>query len=321
MSYSFRPALKTSPKLLVGIYSESGCGKTFSALLLAKGFAGDMAKVGMIETESGRGELYADHKTVGGYNVLSMRDSFSPTDYGKAIDVANHENLNVLIIDSASHEWEGVNGVLSMAADNEAAGKKGQLVWQRPKIAHAREFMLRLTQTPIPLVIVCMRAKYPMEQVMINGRKDWQRSKTLSPKQSEDILFEMLVHGWADYDHNFHITKPRGAEDELGILAVFQDGKPITVDSGKRLSDWAKGSKPATTPTKPKPAVPATPDQLKRIAAMLNARGAVDKLEMLKELTDFFQRPIASSHDLTASEADDFIATEFANEQGQKGAE
>jgi hypothetical protein len=246
MSYHFRPAETSSTKPRIGLYSESGCGKTFSALLLAKGFAGDMSKVGMIETESGRGEMYAAHKTVGGYKVLSIRDNFSPTEYGHAIDVANKEGLQVLIIDSVSHEWEGIGGVLSMAADNEAAGKKGQLVWQKPKIDHQREFMLRLMQTPIPLVIVCMRAKYPMEQVTKDGKKDWQRSKDLAPKQSEDILFEMTVHGWPDSDHNFHITKPRGKEDELGILAIFQDGKPITIETGQRLAAWAKGNAPQT---------------------------------------------------------------------------
>ncbi len=240
--YSMRPSLKSSPKHLIGIYSESGCGKTFSALLLAKGYATDMTKVCMIETESGRGEMYAEHKIVGGYNVIPMHDNFSPSEYGKAIDVANHSSLKVLIVDSASHEWEGIGGVLSMAADNEAAGKKGQLVWQKPKIDHQREFMLRLMQTPIPLVIVCMRAKYPMEEVPKDGKKIWQRSKELSPKQSDDILFEMLVHGWPDYDHNFHITKPRGTEDEVGILPVFGNGKPISVETGKRFAEWAAGS-------------------------------------------------------------------------------
>src|SRR3990167_6264566 len=81
MPYKIRPALKSSPKHLIGLYSESGCGKTFPALLLSKGYAGDMSKVCMIETESGRGEMYAEHKTVGGYLVLPMSDNFSPSEY------------------------------------------------------------------------------------------------------------------------------------------------------------------------------------------------------------------------------------------------
>ena len=90
-----------------------------------------------------------------------------------------------------------------MAAENDAAGKKGVLIWQQPKIEHQRNFMLRLMQTSIPLVIVCMRAKYPMQQV----KGAWARSTVLEPKQADDILFEMFVHGWIDQDHKLHVTK------------------------------------------------------------------------------------------------------------------
>lgn len=241
MTITFRPAIRSSAKLLVGLYSESGCGKTYSALLLARGFVGASGKIGMIETESGRGEAYAD-TLPGGYAVLSLKDNFSPASYGEAISNAEHEGFGALVIDSASHEWEGIGGVLDMAAHNEEAGKKGLLIWQKPKIAHSKEFMLRLMQTSIPLVIVCMRAKYPME----GSGKDMRRSTVLEPKQSADILFEMMVHGWIDYEHNIHITKPRNKiEDKTGIIStVFANGKPITIETGERLAKWAAGGVP-----------------------------------------------------------------------------
>jgi len=237
MSFTFRRAITSEAKPLVGLYSESGCGKTRSSLLIAKGFTGDMSAVGMIETESGRGEAYADDPVVGGYNVLPIREEFSPKTYGQAIGAAEKAGLRCLIVDSASHEWEGLGGVLGMAAKNQSDGKKGPLVWQQPKMDHAREFMLRLTQTPIPLVIVCMRAKYPMEEVIRDGKKEWARSPHLSPKQSEDILFEMFVHGWIGQDHKFHGTKYT-----LDVLRkIFIDNEMITVDTGKRLAEWAAG--------------------------------------------------------------------------------
>lgn len=238
MSYHFRAAVTSEAKPLIGLYSESGCGKTKSALLLAKGFSLDMSKVGMIETEAGRGEAYASDPVVGGYVVRSIRGEFTPSEYGKAIVEAEQAKLRALIIDSASHEWEGAGGVLSMAAENQANGKKGPLVWQQPKILHQREFMLRLMQTPIPLVIVCMRAKYPMKEVKTGDKKEWTRSTQLEPKQSDDILFEMFVHGWIDQEHRFQGTKY--TLDEL--RQVFVTGEPITVETGKRLAEWASGS-------------------------------------------------------------------------------
>jgi len=282
MNITFRPAIRSSAKLLVGLYSESGCGKTLSALLLARGFVGPNGTIGMIETESGRGEAYAD-TLPGGYAVLSLRENFSPEAYGEAISAAEQAKFGALIIDSASHEWEGVGGVLDMAAKNEEAGKKGLLIWQKPKISHAREFMLRLMQTSIPLVIVCMRAKYPME----GTGKDMKRSTVLEPKQSADILFEMMVHGWIDYDHNIHITKPRNKlEDKTGIITtVFADGKPITVETGERLAKWAAGVKMAPTEAdkaalqaKPETPVAPMPDHVKAKGAVLRGESPVAKV-------------------------------------------
>jgi flagellar motor switch/type III secretory pathway protein FliN len=265
MSYVFRPAITSEAKPLIGLYSESGCGKTYSALLLAKGFAGDMSKVGMIETESGRGEVYADDPVVGGYQVLPLRESFAPKEYGAAITAAGQAGLKVLIIDSASHEWEGAGGVLGMAAANQAAGKKGPIVWQQPKMDHQREFMLRLLQTPVPLVIVCMRAKYPMKEVLNNGKKEWTRSGTLEPKQADDILFEMMVHAWIDQQHSLHVTK----YTKEAFRSIFIDNSPITVDTGKRLSAWAAG-------TSPKPDVSTGAEKDTAIEELLNKEG-IDK--------------------------------------------
>ena len=236
MTYSFRPAKRSEAKPLIGLYAESGCGKTWSALLLARGFVGN-GKIGMIETEGGRGEANVGREPVGQFLVRPIRGSFSPQEYGQAITDAEGEKLDALIIDSASHEWEGAGGVLSMAAENQAAGKKGVLVWQQPKINHQRHFMLRLMQTPIPLVIVCMRAKYPMMEVTKDGRKDWARSPNLEPKQAEDILFEMFVHGWIDQAHNLHVTKYTLPE----LAKVIVDGQPVSIDTGRALAAWARG--------------------------------------------------------------------------------
>jgi hypothetical protein len=234
----FRPARRTNAKPLIGLYSESGAGKTYSALLMARGFVGPNGRIAMIETESGRGEAYADiaeYPEIGGYEVLSLRDDFSPQNYGKAIGFAEAGKFDALIIDSASHEWEGMGGVLDMAATNEKNGKKGPLVWQAPKIDHQRHFMLRFMQTPIPLVILCMRAKYPMRQKP--GSKDWIRSEHLDPKQSDDILFEMFVHGWIDSQHKFHRTKSTAK----ALEPVFLDNEPLTLETGQKLAAWARG--------------------------------------------------------------------------------
>lgn len=254
MAYTLRPAQRDQAKPLIGLYSESGRGKTWSALLMARGFVGPKGRIGMIETESGRGEAYVGVDPVGDYLVCPIRGSYSPKDYGEAITACEAGDLGALIIDSASHEWEAVGGVLDMAAKNQEDGKKGPLVWQRPKMTHQKEFVLRLMTTPIPLVIVNMRAKYPMQQIKEShvaawkaaggqGQQpkvgEWARSEHLEPKQSEDVLFEMFAHGWLDEEHRLHVTKyPRAIP---AFRDIIRDGEPVSVETGKRLAVWAAG--------------------------------------------------------------------------------
>ena len=244
MTYEFRDGARSNAKPLIGIYSESGTGKTYGALLVARGFVGPKGKVGMIETESGRGEAYADpteYPEIGGYKVLSLRDNFGPEEYGQAIAAAEREKLDALIIDSASHEWDGAGGVLDMADANTKGPnpKKGVLVWQGPKIAHSRKFMLKVLQTPIPLVILCMRAKYPMREATNpkTGKREWIRSEQLEPRQADDILYEMFIHGWIDHEHRFHLTKSTAR----ALDSVFQTGKPLSIETGQQLAQWAAG--------------------------------------------------------------------------------
>jgi hypothetical protein len=271
MTFSFRPAKRSEAKPLIGLYAESGAGKTWSALLLARGFVGPQGRIGMIETEGGRGEANVGRDPVGDYLVCPIRSNFSPQAYGEAITAAEAADLDALIVDSASHEWEGAGGVLAMAAENQADGKKGVLVWQQPKISHQRHFMLRLMQTPIPLVIVCMRAKYPMVEKEKNGRKDWVRSEALEPKQADDILFEMFVHGWIDQSHVFHGTKYTIPE----VADVIRDGDMISIKTGQALAAWAKGNSVSPRPLAVDSAAPTPPGA--------SPGGAADEIPTLAE--------------------------------------
>lgn len=310
MTYTFRPAQRSEAKPLIGLYAESGAGKTYSALLLARGFVGAQGRIGMIETESGRGEAFSDPTEypelrgpgASNYDVLSLRDTFSPQAYGQAITAAEQASLDALIIDSASHEWEGAGGVLQMAAAEQGAGKRGVLVWQQPKMEHQRHFMLRFMQTPIPLVILCMRAKYPMKEVpKQNGRgKEWVRSDALEPKQADDILFEMFVHGWISQgDHAFRLTK----STSKALEPVFADGKPITLDTGRQLAEWARGAG-ASSDGQPAPSSPDRAVEIARDVAGMGTEAFRRHWSGLPTVERNAIRPIMDELKETAAEAD-----------------
>ena len=105
-----RQAERRQAKMRLGLSGPSGSGKTFSALLLASGMA-DWSKIALIDTENGSGELYAD---LGAYNVITLTAPFTPSRYVEAIKACEDAGMEVIIIDSATHEWDGDGGCLDI---------------------------------------------------------------------------------------------------------------------------------------------------------------------------------------------------------------
>src|SRR5487761_2438972 len=59
VSFTFRPAVRENVGLLIGLIAPSGGGKTYTAMRLATGIAGDK-RFCVIDTEAGRAKHYAD---------------------------------------------------------------------------------------------------------------------------------------------------------------------------------------------------------------------------------------------------------------------
>ena len=249
-----KKATRVGIRPLIGLYSESGCGKTMSALLLARGFVGKDGVIGMVDSESGRGSLYAD-VIPGGYQVLDLTAPFSSARYIEAINIVS-KKAEIGVLDSGSHEHEGIGGMLDMATAEEARGMKGLGVWAKPKMEHAK-FMLALLQSPIPWII-CLRAKYKSRQ----GRNE-QTKKTeiikddhTTPIQSEAFIYEMTVHGEIMQNHAFHLSKCSHPD----LLKCLPTDGMIEIKHGELLRQWcdaptsgAKVDKPKAEPGKVPP--------------------------------------------------------------------
>src|SRR5574343_215030 len=117
MAITLRKAERKQAKLRVGMSGPSGSGKTYSALLLARGLASEWDKVCLIDSENGSGELYSD---LGTYNIIPLKAPFTPESYIEAIQAAENAGMEVIVIDSASHEWDGKGGCLEI---NERLGQ------------------------------------------------------------------------------------------------------------------------------------------------------------------------------------------------------
>lgn len=245
-------ATRQGVRPLIGFYSESGGGKTYSALLLARGFVGPKGRIVIVDTENKRGALYADVAPFAPYEILDLGEPYTPARYSEAVDLVEASGASIGIIDSGSHEWEGPGGVCDMADDNRTkSGKDGLHNWRKPKLEHAM-FVQRIMRSSIPW-IVCLRAKFKTRQVKEAGKKaEIVKDDYLTPLQSEEFIFEATVHGEIDLNHNFHPRKT----SHPGLAACFPKGAPIELEHGRMLAEWcASDSKPAAEAKKVDPKV------------------------------------------------------------------
>lgn len=102
-------ASRKNVKIKMGLQGPSGSGKTFGALLIAYGLCGDWSKVAVIDTENHSSELYAH---LGNFQVLHFSKPFTPERYIEAIKACESKQIEVVVIDSISHEWQGSGGIL-----------------------------------------------------------------------------------------------------------------------------------------------------------------------------------------------------------------
>src|SRR5690606_17019510 len=75
------------------------------------GMTNDYSKIAVIDTENASASLYAH---IGNYNVLNLNPPYSPEKYVQAIDICEKSGIQVIIIDSISHEWSGIGGCLDI---------------------------------------------------------------------------------------------------------------------------------------------------------------------------------------------------------------
>ena len=302
MSFTIRPAMRSDSKVLIGLYAQSGAGKTMSALLLGRGLVGPAGRLVLIDTESGRGELYAD-VIPGGYDTISLGEPFSPQRYIEAVQAAENAGAECIIIDSMSHEWESLGGVTDMAAEIERrTGKSGLHCWKEPKIAH-QKLLLHLLRSKTN-IICCLRAKRKSKQVRDErtGKQVVVKDDFYSPKQDGDFIFEMQVHAEILADHKLRVTKV----SHPALAAIFKDGVVISEETGRALAAWARGGTINATPAPPPPPPEekSEADQMKAAARAVwsritkaDSKDAVDTIMDEPETRDLIAWLLANNKD------------------------
>jgi hypothetical protein len=194
--------------------------------LIAYGITGDWSKVGIIDTENGSGDLYAD---LGEYMVLPLEAPFTPDRYIEAIKAFEDAGAEVIIIDSLSHAWAGSGGALEMVDNSMAANKNKFGAWREVTPRH-NALVEAMLQSKCH-IIATMRAKteYVLEED--DKGKKVPKKVGLAPVQRDGMEYEFTV--FLDLSHQHVAT----ASKDRTRLFDGQYVKP-SVETGKKLLEW-----------------------------------------------------------------------------------
>lgn len=229
----FRKASRKAVPMLLSISGVSGSGKTYSALKLAAGIAGKTGKVGMIDTENGRGEMYADSPGIvddypDGFWYCRLDPPFTPRAYIDALKAAEAAGITVPIIDSTSHEWEGIGGCCEIAEEKKLRDMPN---WSLAKMEHKR-FVNYLLSAPLN-IIFCLRAREKVNIVKVGGKTEIVPIG-IQPIAEKNFVFEMLVSLRVE-EETHHAIPVKVPEPLVGL---FPKEALITKQMGERIREW-----------------------------------------------------------------------------------
>lgn len=226
--FKLKAAKKEAVPPLIALWGPSGSGKTYSAILLARGLVGPQGKIAVIDTENGRAKFYSD--LAGGWEHMDFQPPFSPERYSEAFKSAEEQGAKVIVVDSMSHCWEGIGGVLDMA---DAVGGFGLQKFKTPKIEH-KKMTNNLLRSPTP-VIFCLRAKDAIKQV--GKGKDMEIiSLGWQPIAEKNFVFEMTVDLRMTKDGGYDLTQSKTVP--AALRTAIPEGGRVNAAMGEAIAAW-----------------------------------------------------------------------------------
>lgn len=226
-----RKATRQKAKIRLGLSAVSGGGKTYSALLIAKGLCGDWSKVAVIDTENGSADLYCH---LGDYNVLPLSAPYAPEKYIEAIQSCEKAGMEVIIIDSITHEWDGKGGCLEIVDQltQGSSSKNSYVSWGKVTPRH-QAFIDSILQSKCH-VITTVRRKQDYEMTKDNNGKVKVEKAGLKEVTREGFEYELTLN--LELDHGHFAT---ASKDRTGLFM----GKPEFTPSeqtGKIIAEWCE---------------------------------------------------------------------------------
>lgn len=229
-----KKATRKQVKLRLGLSAVAGGGKTMSALLLAYGMTNDWSKIAVIDTENGSASLYSH---LGDFNAIDLEAPFSPERYIQAIKMCEDAGMEVIILDSITHEWDGKGGILDIS--NSMTGNSFTN-WAKLTPRHDA-FINSMLQSKCH-IISCVRRKQDYEMTKGSDGKLKVEKAGLKEITREGFEYELTLNFNVEINH--HAT---ASKDRTGLF-MDQPGFVITPETGHKLMEWCNSGEIALTP-------------------------------------------------------------------------
>jgi len=218
-------AQRKQAKLRIGLSWPSGSGKTYSALRLARGLASSWNKVALIDTENGSGELYSH---LGEYNAITLTE-FKPSDYISAIKECEEAGMEVIVIDSITHEWKYILEAVDKLTQA-SNSKNSYTAWWKATPQHD-SFVQAILQSNCH-IITTVRSKQDYD--MGKNDKGYTTVTKVGMKQETRDGFEYELTVSLDIAQNHMATASKDRTTLFSDNLWFQ----ITEETGQKLKEW-----------------------------------------------------------------------------------
>jgi len=225
----FKKAERKQSRLRLCISGPSGAGKTEGALTIATSLKGG-GKIAVIDTENGSASLYADRFE---FDVLNLEPPYNPQRFVEAIKDASNSGYTVIIVDSATHEWDGEGGCLDMNEQTARAKFKGNTwsAWSDTTKEH-QKFINAIVHSNSHIICTA-RSKTETAQ---EGKRIMRLGTKLVQRDNFEYEFTVAL----DLIHDCHIAT--AIKDRTSIFSSRQP-EPITAETGDLLLNWLNSGK------------------------------------------------------------------------------
>jgi hypothetical protein len=216
----------------------------------------DWPKIAVIDTENHSADLYAQ---LGDFNVLLLSKPFSPERYISAIETCEQAGMEIIIIDSITHEWEGSGGILDIHGNMPG---NSFTAWAKVTPRH-NAFVQKILESPCH-IISTIRTKTDYVLTEKNGKMVPEKVGLKGiTRDGMDYEFTIVL----DLDLKHHAI---ASKDRTGLFMDKPEGI-ITKEYGNRILQWCnKGA------------------SLEEVILQVNSATSLEQLRMLyKEYSEY----------------------------------